>query len=323
MEIREKCQKIKYLKKIKDQVISLIKSKYFDFNLTHTIEKLKSNESISISRETLRRWYDKEGFSKKHRVRSRKITQARPRSNQTGLLLQMDGSYHKWYAGDESCLITAIDDCNNEVYYGGFYQSESTLSCMDVLKKIVEKKGKFDVLYVDKAGTYGGGKRQLFSNVQRACEELGITVLFANSPEAKGRIERLFRTLQDRLIPEMRLARIKTQNEANQFLEKYLKDEYRRKFVIPHHGETSFSKLPPHTDLKEIFCLKEWRVINKDHTFHKDRVRYQIKNPAFSMAKRKVEIRTYLDGSVKFYFLDKELDNVEEIIDYFNKKAVA
>ena len=158
---------------IRESVIHLVKTKYFDFNLTHTIEKLKGAESIDISLETLRRWYQEEGFSKKYRVRSRKITKARQRVAEPGILLQMDGSYHKWFGDKDSCLITAIDDCNNDVYFGGFYKSESTLDCMDVLKKIIEKNGRFEVLYVDKAGTYGGGKRQLFSNLKRACEELG------------------------------------------------------------------------------------------------------------------------------------------------------
>ena len=310
-----KVPKNKISPEIRQQVIHLVKAKYFDFNLTHTIEKLKNDESIQIALETLRRWYKEEGFSKKYRVRSRKITQARQRVSQTGVLLQMDGSYHKWFGGKESCLITAIDDCNNDLYYSGFYQSETTLACMDVLKKIIEKKGKFEVLYVDKAGVYGGGKRQLFSNLKRACEELGIHVLFANSPEAKGRIERVFRTLQDRLIPEMRLAGVKTRSQANRFLEKYISEDYRKKFVISYHGDESFSSIPEGKSLDEVFCIKERRVVNSDHTFKRNGIRYKIETPPCSMSRREIEIRTYIDGTTKFYFFDNEI-KVVEFIDY-------
>ncbi len=119
---------------------------------------------------------------------------------QTGLLLQMDGSPHCWFGGKPSCLIAAIDDADGDVAYGEFFPSEDTISCMVVLQKIIEKKGIFQILYVDRAGIFGGPKRCHFSQVKRALAELGIHIIFANSPEAKGRIERLWSTLQDRLI---------------------------------------------------------------------------------------------------------------------------
>jgi transposase len=295
----------------RNTVIHLVKTKYFDFNIVHLWEKLAATENIKVGRETVRRWLTKEGIAPKIRRRRAKIRVRRERMKQPGILLQMDGSYHEWFGPHKSCLIAAIDDCTSDVPFAAFYKAETTLSCMEVLKNIIEKKGLFDVLYVDKAGVYGGGKRQLFSNLERACNELGIQVIFANSPEAKGRIERLFRTLQDRLIPEMRLKGITSRKEANLFLKGYLSTEYAKKFTIPYTGQTSY-RTAPRKDLKEVMCIKETRVVNRDHTFLKDRVCYRINGLDFSIAKREVEIRTYLDGSQKVFFLDQEL-SVEEV----------
>ena len=127
-----------------------------------------------------------------------------------GYLLQMDGSPHRYNGRDIWSLILAIDDATSEIPHGEFFLSETTTACMQVLRRIVEKKGLPRALYVDKAGWAGGGKRVEFCQFHRACEELGIQVLFANSPEAKGRVERSFNTIQDRIIPELRLAKIKT-----------------------------------------------------------------------------------------------------------------
>lgn len=304
----------KYSEEFINNILSQVKEKYFDLNVTHLNEVLEEKEKIIISYTSLLGLLKRSGMIRKIKVRYRKARYARQRTKNTGVLLQMDGSYHKWFGGKDSCLITAIDDCNNDIYYGGFYKSETTLACMDVLKKIIERRGKFEVLYVDRAGTYGGGKRQLFSNIQRACEELGILVMFANCPEGKGRIERLFRTLQDRLIPEMRLANVKTKREADAYFDFFINNQY-RKFVLSSHEQSYFSTIDASVDLNEIFCIKERRTVNKDHTFQKDSIRYLIKNVDFSLAKREIEIRTYISGSMKFYYMGKELQ-VEEFIDY-------
>jgi hypothetical protein len=110
---------------------------------------------------------------------------------QTGLMLQMDGSPHRWFGDKPSCLIAAIDDADSDVPFGEFFPAEDTISCMRILQQIVKKRGIFNILYVDRAGIFGGPKRAHFSQVKRALGELGIQVIFANSPEAKGRIERV------------------------------------------------------------------------------------------------------------------------------------
>ena len=130
-------------------------------------------------------------------------------------MIQMDGSLHKWFGNKKSCLIIAIDDANSEIH-GEFFKSETTIGCMKVLKNLIKKKGVFKMLYVDKAGIFGGHKRQQFSQLMRACKELGIQI--AHSPQGKGRVERAFNTLQDRLIPDLRQNKITTMLEANRFL---------------------------------------------------------------------------------------------------------
>jgi len=236
---------------------------------------------------------------------------------QTGLMLQMDGSPHHWFGNKLSCLIASIDDADNDVPYGEFFPSEDTMSCMRVLQKIIEKKGLFHILYVDKAGIFGGGKRAQFSQVKRALRELNIHIIFANSPEGKGRIERLWNTTQDRAIPEMRIRNIKTYEAANHYIQEiFFQNEYASKFkVVPANLQTAYRPLPKDIDLNEIFCLKEKRTVNRDHTISWNSEIYQIDSPLkYSIYKQKVEIRTYQDLTWKAFFAGRplKLTKVEE-----------
>jgi transposase len=292
-------------------VLSLVTEKYFDFNLTHCLEKLKSDHGIEVGRETFRSWCHEIGMVKKARRRSAKVRRKRDRMAQAGLMLQMDGSPHRWFGGKLSCLIAAIDDADSDIPYGEFFPAEDTISCMVVLQKIIEKKGIFQILYVDRAGIFGGPKRCNFSQVKRAVGELGIHVIFANSPEAKGRIERNWGTLQDRLIPEMRIRNITTYNSANDFLQnQYLPNEYLPKFkVIPESLESAYKPIPADKDLNEIFCLKNHRGVKRDHTFSWHGEIYSIISPLkHSIYRQKIEIRTYQNLQWKVFFAGKELE---------------
>ena len=142
-----------------------------------------------------------------------------------GLLMQMDGSTHRWFGDKKSCLIALIDDATSEIH-AEFFDAETTLGCLKVLRDYIERRGLFKVLYVDKAGIFGGPKRCNFSQVKRACEELGIEIIFANSAQGKGRIERSFDTFQDRLVPELRLKRIKRMESANRYLQETFIPDY-------------------------------------------------------------------------------------------------
>jgi transposase len=310
---------------IKKQVLDLIREKYFDFNLTHCLEKLKREYSIEVSHDTLRRWSHEIGMVKKARRRTGKVRRRRDRMAQTGIMLQMDGSPHHWFGGKESCLIGAIDDADSDVAFAEFFPAEDTISCMRVIQRIIEKKGIFQILYTDRAGIFGGPKRANFSQLKRAVEELGIHVIHANSPEAKGRIERLWNTLQDRLIPEMRIRNIKSYDAANDFLQnQFLPNEYATFKVVPENLVPGYKPVPPHIDLNEVFCLKEDRTCKRDHTFSWGNDLYRIDSELkHSIYKQKIQIRTYQDLSWKAYFAGKQIQvsrvKEPEKQPYFNK----
>lgn len=295
---------------IKKEVLDLVREKYFDFNLTHCLEKLRVLHQIPITYDTFRRWCHEIGMVKRAKKRTAKVRRRRERMAQTGVMLQMDGSHHYWFGGKESCLIAAIDDADSDVPFAEFFPAEDTLSCMRVLQKIIEKNGVFNILYVDKAGIFGGGKRSNFSQVKRACSELGIHIIFADSPEAKGRIERLWGTLQDRLVPEMRIRDIKSYESANDFLQnQFLPNEYASKFkVLPQSLMPGYQPLPARVDLNEVFCLKEERTCARDHTFSWRGQTYRIESELkHSIYKQKIEIRTYQDLTWKTFFAGKPM----------------
>ena len=282
---------------LKEKIQALVKENYFDFNMSHCLEKLSANEGLHLKRETFRKWCHEINLVKKAKRRGAKVRKLRQRMKQTGLMIQMDGSPHRWFGNRESCLIAGIDDADSNVPWGEFFPAEDSISCLVVLQKIIERVGIFKILYVDRAGIFGGPKRAEFSQVKRALEELGIHVVFANSAEGKGRIERLWGTLQDRLIPEMRVRGITTYSGANSFLQDvYLPGEYAQKFkVVPECLQTAYQPVPSGVDLNEIFCLKYYRSVNKDHTYSYDGDIYLIESDLkYSIQNQKIEIRISL-----------------------------
>ena len=167
---------------IKRTVQHLIRTKYFDVNLTHLRELLADNESIQVKRETLRCWAHEIHHVKRAKRRRSRVRKRRERMESPGLLLQMDGSTHRWFGNKKSCLIAMIDDATSAIQ-AQFFESETTPGCLKVLRDYIANHGLFKVLYVDKAGIFGGPKRCNFSQVNRACSELGIEIIFANSPQ--------------------------------------------------------------------------------------------------------------------------------------------
>ena len=240
--------------KIKEKTISLYKRRYSDFGPTLATEKLLEIEGIHLSDETLRKWLLEAGLWKKRRKRSI-YRQWRPRRTCFGQMVQLDGSHHDWLEsrGPRLVLMAYIDDATNTTY-ARFYDYEGTMPAMDSFKGYVKMYGLPISVYLDRHTTYKSSKKptqwdeaddiEFLSQFERALKELGVEVIHAQSPQAKGRVERLFGVLQDRLVKEMRLQVIKTKDEANAFLKIYLSG-YNKRFRVCPANDTSISVLKP------------------------------------------------------------------------------
>jgi transposase len=314
------CRRIS--EQVRAKVLGLFLRQYKDFGATLASEKLAKRDGIKVSRETLRKWLRQEGCQAVSR-RKRKHRSWRARKEFYGQMVQMDGSHHDWLEGRGPWLVLMgyIDDASNRAF-GRFYDYEGTIPAMGSFKGYAKKYGIPQSVYLDCHSTYKStvheearakfeGIGTGLSEFERAMKELGVNVIHAHSPQAKGRIERLFRTLQDRLVKELRLARAKTIEEANEVLEKYLIEHNRRYLVEPQRVANVHRRPPKDEELDGILCIKKSHVLRKDYTVvHKGRL-YQIMEWTSAGA---IEVRELLDGrmlmmgrgrSLKFKPIDK------------------
>jgi transposase len=292
---------------VRGRVLSLYQGRYPDFGPTLATEKLLECDGIKISDETLRRWLVEAGIWKKKRKRS-SYRQWRQRRECFGQMVQMDGSHHDWLEGrgPKLVLMGYVDDATSRVY-GRFYDYEGTLPAMDSFKRYVETYGLPMSVYLDRHTTYKSPRKltewdeaegiEFLSQFERALKELGVEVIHALSPQAKGRIERLFGVLQDRLVKEMRLRGIKTKEEANAFLEEYLPRYDERFRVCPANETDAHVKLPRHVDLDRYLCIKTERILRKDNTIALDGRLYQIEQ----RGGKKVVVEERIDGSMLMF----------------------
>ena len=287
-KLRGKPSNVAISKKIRAGIINLYREKYKGFGPLLASEKLLEIDKIKLSDETLRKWLIAEGEWKVHRGH-KEHRQWRERKQCFGEMVQMDGSHHDWLEGrcPKLVLMGYIDDATNDVS-SAFYDYEGTMPAMDSFKKYINKNGIPNSMYLDKHTTYkSNGKptkedelnnRKPLSQFERACKELGVDVIHANSPQAKGRIERLFKTFQDRLIKEMRLRRIKTKEEANKFLDEYL-PIYNKRFGFQPAKKTDLHRaVPEGVNLDDVLCRKTVRVLRNDFTISYDNKLYQVEN---------------------------------------------
>ena len=301
----------------REAMLKLAKGTYFDFNILHCLEKLQDRHELTTSYSTFHRWCRQAGIGKHKRRRTSKAHVYRERMACEGLLLQMDGSHHRWNGKDEWCLIAMIDDATSEIPAGKFFDGETTIGCMKVLRAVIEAKGVPQMIYTDQAGWAGGGeKRRGFSQFVRACGELGIRVITTSSPESKGRIERAWRTTQDRLIPELRLAGITSMVDANAYLEQEYLPKYwhQRNTVKPRSEETRYRQLQSYEDLSQIFCIKHERHMRSDHTIHFENNLYKVKPLSFgSLKNKKIMVHVYEDFTIAMYYGHIKLE-IEKIV---------
>ncbi len=292
-------------KKIKDKALRLYKEKYPDFGPTLASEKLFEIDKIKLDDETLRLWLIEENIPYKQR-KKRPHRQWRQRKDHFGEMLQIDGSEHDWFEGrgPECVFMGYIDDATGNPF-GRFSPYEGTLPAMDSFKRYVEEYGIPASIYLDKHSTYKSTKKQSIedqlnnqehlSQFSRAVGELGVNVIYADSPQAKGRIERLFNTFQDRVIKEMRLQGVSSIAEGNRFLKRYLPVYARRFSVKPAKEGDLHRPLPKDIELNEILCKKIEHTLRNDFTVAHDKKLYQIEN---NIRAKKVIVEERTDGSM-------------------------
>jgi len=303
---------------VRSRILGLYGEKYWDFGPTFASEKLVELDGIKIGRETLRCWLLEEGLWQRRRKR-RKHRQWRERKACCGEMVQMDGSHHDWLEGrgPRSVLITFIDDATNRVF-ARFYGDEGTLSAMDGVRAYVKQYGVPQSVYLDKLPTYKA-KRKLTveeelaglcapeSQVERAFRELGVEVIHAHSPQAKGRIEREFRTLQDRLVKEMRLAGVKDNDEGNVFLEWYLPRHNKRFSIAPAREGDLHWELSKEIDLEGILSVQTKRALRNDLTIAHNSKLYQIEGLSSNVRVKRVIVQDRIDGSMHVSYNGREL----------------
>lgn len=290
---------------IKQKAISLCRGIYAGFNPTFASEKLFERDKIKVSRETLRQWFIAEGLPYDKR-KARPHRKWRERKAHCGQMLQMDGSHHAWFEerGPWCVLMGYIDDASSRVY-ARFYEYEGTRPAMDSFKRYILKYGLPQSVYLDRHSTYKGNKkptiedellnRESLSQFGRALDELGVHLIHAQSAPAKGRVERLFKTFQDRLVKEMRLSNIKTIAEGNEFLSRYLPLFNKRFGVTPLNNEDLHRPLPQGIDLAKVFTIKTPHALRNDFTVvHEGRL-YQVDDDIRS---REVIVEERLNGSL-------------------------
>ena len=282
------------------KILKLRKKIYYDFNIMHFMDKLHELHKMRYSYETIRQILIRHHL---HQPKKKRIVhRMRRRMPKAGLLVQMDSSQHRWLPDikEQWWLIAPIDDATNEVAYAKFFPGDALFANMQVLRRLIEIKGVFMSLYVDKAShfkttRYGGlhvnvSAEQEDTQIERALSELDINVIPANSPQAKGRIEVTFRFFQDRLIKEMRLAGIKNYVQANRFLQNKFLPWYNAKYT--HPAENAYMGLPKGKNLDLIFCIKKERNVRADNTvqIYGQNIQIPPSNIRLSFARTKVDV---------------------------------
>lgn len=303
---------------LKSQVLELIQTHYYDFGPTLISEKLFEIHNITISNETVRQWMIANNLWMPKQKKHRKVYQPRTRRNCLGELIQLDGSPHDWFEGraDECTLLVFIDDATSAIMHMYFCESESTLSYMTATRQYIDKHGKPVAFYTDKHGVFrvnhaSNEDKNKLTQYVRALKELNIELICANTPQAKGRVERANKTLQDRLTKEMRLAGITGIDEANQWLGGFIED-YNRRFakLAKHQQNVHRPVYETQDELYDIFSWQLTRQVSKALTLQYDRVKYMLSNTPDNerLAGKNVMIYDYPDGNIDIKYLGKSLE---------------
>ena len=296
------------------RVRELAKGLYAGFNHTHLTEMLAQNEGIDLSRSTVRRILLAAGVRSPRRRKSSRRYSRRERYPKEGMLLQVDGSQHDWLQGrgPRMTLVGAVDDATGTVPAALFRQHEDTQGYMMMLREVIDRHGVPGALYSDRHGIFQRspkepdsideqlrGKRDR-TQFGRVLEELGIGLVMAHTPQAKGRVERAWGTFQDRLVSEMRLAGVSTIEQANRALADFI-PRYNRKFgVRAAQPGTAYRRLPSGVCLDAVLCFKYIRTVANDNTvsFGGSTLQLLANEHRANYIRAKVEVQERLDGSI-------------------------
>jgi len=321
-----------------EKVLRLYREKYFDFNMSHFYDKLRKEHNVHLSYNWIRLALEGAGLVET-RHRHDPHRKRRDRKPLVGMMLHMDGSPHDWFGNDtEYDIVTISDDANNELYDIELVDEEDSLTCMRMIKNVVEKKGVFCSLYTDRASHFFLTKKagedvskDNLTQVGRALQELGIQQIPSYSPQARGRSERLNETLQGRIPQELRLRGIKTKEETNKYFKtEYIKEHNKRFSIKAEQQGSAFTAVPKTIDLDKVFCFKHERTVNNDNTISFNNRLFQI-GPSelrVSFAKCKVMVYEHINGSISVgygphmlgYYLPKGLSTYPQ---YSQKEKVA
>ena len=294
-----------------EKVLGLYREKYFDLNVRHFHEKLQEEHQVEISYSWVKGLLQGAGMVAKGRKRGvhRKL---RPRRPLPGILLHIDGSEHRWFQDERwHDLLVILDDANSEIYYAQLVEEEATATVLAGLKEVVEHKGVFCALYSDRGShfwlTPKAGEavdRHRLTQVGRAMRELGVRMIPAYSPQARGRSERSFGTWQGRLPQELRLQGIRTVEGANAFLREHYIGEFNRRFQVAS-GQPGSAFMPCRgKDLERIFSLQFERTVNRDNTVSFQNLRLQIEPVRWrgTLAGCTVIVHQHLDGTLSLSY---------------------
>jgi len=300
-----------------EEVLRLYREEYFDFNVTHFLEKLKEDHSIELSYTWVKDLLQGAGLVAKERAR-KKHRRRRERKPLRGMMLHIDGSHHRWFGDDRwHDLIVILDDATSEIYHAQLVDAESTMSVMAGLREVVEKEGIFCSLYSDRAShfwvTPKAGEpvdRQSLTQVGRALRDLNVRMIPAYSPQARGRSERSFRTWQGRLPQELRTRGITTPVEANRFLKRSYVREFNRKFSVQATEPDATAFVPcQRTDLMRVFSIQTERSVGRDNTVSYKNMTLQIDKQDWrrSMEGCRVTVCQHLDKTITIAFGPQEI----------------
>jgi transposase len=301
------------------RVVELARGKYQGFNDHHLTEKLQEQEKIKLCREKVRQLLRAHGIGSPKKRRGIQHRSRRERRASEGMMLQVDGSPHDWLQGrgPRLCLIGAIDDATNKVMGALFVQAESSWGYFKLFSDIFKQHGLPHSIYTDCHSVFWTDReatldeqlinRKPTTEVGRGLEELGVTLILAHSPQAKGRIERLWNTFQDRLVSELRLAGAKTVEQATVLLNRYLPG-HNRKFAKPAKAQPAWRKLSA-VKIERALCFKQQRTVAKDNTVTFEGTLLQIPktSPFRSYANKRIDVHVLLDGAVEFFYKTEKI----------------